>query len=90
VQVRNTTKIITTPEKIVRDFRELDYNTYEAAKTMRPLFRPVRRPFFLIRWARAINWNFKFFEWACWAAVIVCLVYLGIFVFAPFFRMVLA
>ena len=116
--------IKTTPEQIVRDFRRNEgFNTYEAAGTMRPLYRKVRKPFFLVRWFRAVHpveyknskflgaivgvknnrrhgfihmllhgvnwknvfdWNGKVFNWACWAALIACLIYLGIFVFTPF------
>jgi hypothetical protein len=76
--------IKTTAESIVRDFRRNEgFNTYEAAGAMRPLCRKVRRPFFLKRWFRAVDWNVAS-TWACWAALIACLIYLGIFVFAPF------
>jgi len=34
-------------------------------------------------WYKAINLDTAF-NWVCWAAVIGCLIYLGIFVFAPF------
>jgi len=45
----------TTSEQIVRDFRMNEgFNTYEAARSLRPLCRGIRRPFFLIRWFRAI------------------------------------
>ena len=45
----------TTSEQIVRDFRMNEgFNTYEAARSLRPLCRRIRRPFFLIRWFNAI------------------------------------
>jgi hypothetical protein len=34
-------------------------------------------------WYRAVNWGVAL-DWACAAALIICLVYLGIFVFTPF------
>lgn len=36
-----------------------------------------------VAWYRAVNWHIVI-EWACWAAFIGCVVYLGIFVFYPF------
>jgi len=45
----------TTSEQIVRDFRMNEgFNTHEAARSLRPLCKGIRRPFFLIRWFRAI------------------------------------
>jgi len=88
---RTYSTIKTTPESIVRDFRRNEgFNIYEAAGMMRPFYRKARRPFFLVRWFRAVDWknvfdwNGKVFNWACWAALIACLIYLGIFVFTPF------
>lgn len=53
----------TTSEQIVRDFRMNEgFNTYEAARSLRPLCRRIRRPFFLIRWFKAINWDL-FYIW---------------------------
>jgi len=81
----------TTGEQIVRDFRKAEgLNFYKDLESMRPLFRPPHRPFFLKRWFNAINWDLfyglggKVFEWACILAVVGCLIYLGIFVFGPF------
>ena len=76
--------IKTTGEQIVRDFRKGEgLNFYKDLESMRPLFRPPHRSFFLKRWINAINW-WLVMNRACWAALIACLIYLGIFVFAPF------
>ena len=37
-----------------------------------------------VNWKNVFDWNGKVFNWACWAALIACLIYLGIFVFTPF------
>jgi hypothetical protein len=36
-----------------------------------------------IPWYRGINWDVAL-EWVCWAAVVTCLIYIGIFVIVPF------
>jgi len=84
-QFLKTSKCIkVTGESIVRDFRKAEgLNFYKDLESMRPLFRPPHRPFFLKRWINAVNW-WLVMNWVCWAAVIGCLIYLGIFVFAPF------
>jgi hypothetical protein len=88
---RQNAIIKTSAEQIVHDFRRSEgFNAYEIASTMRPLCRKVRRPFFLKRWFNAVNWDLFYFwgnkaiGWVCIGAVIACLIYLGIFVFAPF------
>ena len=88
---RNYSTIKTTPEQIVRDFRRSEgFSVYEAAGSIRPLCRKVRRPFFLKRWFNAVNWDLfcdwggKAFEWACIGVLIAGLVYLGISVFGRF------
>jgi len=81
---RQNSVIKTTGESIVRDFRKTEgVDFYKDLESMRPLFRPPRRPFFLKRWINAVNW-WLVMNRACWAALIGCLIYLGIFVFAPF------
>ena len=80
---RNYSTIKTTPEQIVRDFRRSEgFSVYEAAGSIRPLCRKIRRPFFLKRWFNAADWDVAC-KWACVGAAIACAFYLGFFVFGP-------
>ncbi len=81
VEIKHQTGTMkTTAEQIVRDFRRTEgFNVRESVGTI----RPARRPFFLKRWIRAVNWELVF-DWGCIGAVVACLIYLGIFVFGPF------
>jgi hypothetical protein len=56
-----------TPEQIVRDFRKNEgLDVYAQSASIRPIFsnryKLFSRPFFLIRWLRAIDWGF-FWPW---------------------------
>ena len=66
--------IKTTGESIVREHRNSIADLIQTPS----LERVYKAP-----WYKAINLDTAF-NWVCWAAVIGCLIYLGIFVFAPF------
>ncbi len=71
---RNYSTIKTTPEQIVRDHRNSVADLVRTPSVQRIYKAP---------WYRAINWN-RIVNWGCWAALIACLVYLGIFFFWAF------
>ncbi len=89
MQIRNTSKILTTPESIVREFRR---EAIRQAQDEKPIstFQPYRvipqfHPSFIRKIYDRINWDVVL-EWACWAVMILCLIYIGIFVMAPFVK----
>jgi len=77
---QNEAIIKTTPEQIVRDFRRDERFNGSIADLIQT---PSLEKIYKAAWHKSINWMVVF-NWACWAALIGCLIYLGIFVFAPF------
>jgi len=86
--------IKTTAESIVRSHRE---QYAESSRQKAEIIRQrddserMKEPFLptspsphhpIAFWCR-INWNVVF-EWACWGALILCLIYVGFFVYKPF------
>jgi hypothetical protein len=64
--IKEKPQIKYTPEQIVRDFRKNEgLDVYTQSMAVRPLFqgrfRNGSRPFFLIRWFKAIDWGFFLF-----------------------------
>ena len=74
---RSYSTLKTTPEQIVRDFRRSEGSVADLIHT------PSIQRVYKAPWYKAIHWN-KVINWGCWAALIGCLVYLGIFFFWPF------
>jgi hypothetical protein len=88
----NHSIIKTTAEEIVRKHREerKAYLQMKEIEKERPIstFQAYRvipqvRPSFFRRIVGRVNWN-NILNWTCWGLVIGCLIYLGIFIFAPF------
>ncbi len=71
---RSGSTIKTTGESIVRDHRNSVADLIRTPSVQRVYKAP---------WYRSVNWN-RILNWGCWAALIACLVYLGIFFFWPF------
>lgn len=71
---RQNALIKTTGEQIVRDHRNSVADLIQTPSIQKVYGAP---------WYKAIEWNWVFNR-ACWAVLIACLIYLGIFVFAPF------
>ena len=71
---RTYSTIKTTPEQIVRDHRNSVADLIQTPSIQKVYSAP---------WYKAIEWDLVINR-ACWAALIGCLVYLGIIVFAPF------